>query len=121
MRHKQPFSGSKKSSLPIQHHHYPYWFPLPAAAPQQADTKRGSAGDSHAQPSLSPWQERVTTMISLQHRRKTAMGHKNQPLWATAWSQPEEGAELPGLMGLSRWPPPYPQDNLGYCSMAMKN
>lgn len=51
MIHKQPFSGSKKSSLPIQHHHYPYWFPLPAAAPQQAHTKRGSAGDGCAQPS----------------------------------------------------------------------
>lgn len=51
MIHKQPFSGSKKSSLPIQHHHYPYWFPLPAAAPQQADTKRGSTGDGRAQPS----------------------------------------------------------------------
>lgn len=87
MIHKQPFSGSKTSSLPIQHHHYPYWFPQAAAAPQQADTKRGSTGDGRAQPSplgrnVSPWWSRSST------------GEK-QP-WATKISHcgPQHGLSL---------------------------
>lgn len=68
--------------------------------------------------------KRVTTMISLQHRRKTAMGHKKAATEGHS-SVPAHGggrAACAGLMGPSLWPPLYPQQSTTLCcSMDMKN
>lgn len=90
MIHKQHFSGSKNLLFPFSITIIPIGFLclqlLPSRQIQNAAPRATAV--------LSP-HPRVTTVILLQRRRETAMGHKKQPPWATARSQPKEGAEVP--------------------------
>lgn len=76
----------QKSSFPLQHHPYPYWFHLPAAAPQQADTKQSSRGDGCAQ----PWSPGMSSSLSPKHRRNTN-SHQSSQLSPTPSCSPRRG------------------------------
>lgn len=108
MIHKQPFPGSKN---PLSHSAsaLSLLVSLPAAAPQQAETSRGSRAMAVLSPCLSAWTPHADDPAPAQDKFK-------QPPQATAQPQPNlqhrEAAKLPvwRVMGLPR-PPLCPEQS----------